>query len=504
MAKSRVKTNTKIKEKLPVKIATEKWKRPKQSTGPGFYQKNNVDNVPRKPLEEWEKLPVISWGGSYTYSDDLFDERVCVELRNTCTIDNFFQCLLIYYSLNINQLQRLYDADSFPLDTISQVVQSLLMYNFGEAKYIWLKDICKADIKNNELNGWGTDKNNTFHSIRTLFRRNYDVSTCTSSNCPYGTNEKRDFIDQMTLHKPDLQVDGSKMITQSIKEWESGTSSKAMYSCRREYKVKPTSHDDYFIDNNVDGVNTIRCSGWRNPLNMSFVTKPPFLIFEISDDFRKEINELSFIPHEIVVYGDKYKLGGITSHVASRAHYVGYCGLSDRRLLFYDGSPSGSPPILHINQIKRINGKISLLIYFPYAEFDIEKCDLKPNCADDTKHTEAKCSKSSCEITIDDIGPDLLANDAVTCKAVNPKDNNINHDGKISVSQCNGTSQSKHVKKRINKSKKSPHNGSNAKKGRRSGLRKNPQKKRHSSNWVKGVLEQKSSDDELYFQHMDS
>ena len=117
MAKSRVKTNTKVKEKLPVKIATEKWKRPKQSTGPGFYQKNNVDNVPRKPLEEWEKLPVISWGGSYTYSDDLFDERVCVELRNTCTIDNFFQCLLIYYSLNINQL-RLYHADSFPLNTI--------------------------------------------------------------------------------------------------------------------------------------------------------------------------------------------------------------------------------------------------------------------------------------------------------------------------------------------------------------------------------------------------
>ena len=60
----------------------------------------------------------------------------------------------------------------------------------------------------------------------------------------------------------------------------------------------------------------------------------------------------------IIVYGDKYKLGGITSHIESHTHYVGYCGLSDKRLLYYDGSPS-EEPIFTINQMKHIDGEIS-------------------------------------------------------------------------------------------------------------------------------------------------
>ena len=54
----------KVKESLPNKIATENWRKRKQYKGPGFFQKNKINKV-RKHQEEWERLPVISWGGEY-------------------------------------------------------------------------------------------------------------------------------------------------------------------------------------------------------------------------------------------------------------------------------------------------------------------------------------------------------------------------------------------------------------------------------------------------------
>ena len=63
------------------------------------------------------------------------------------------------------------------------------------------------------------------------------------------------------------------------------------------------------------------------------------------------------------MYGETYILGGITSSVQSRAHYVGYIPYTGG-FLFYDGLPPTNP-ILKTYDISNIHGDISLLVYFP-------------------------------------------------------------------------------------------------------------------------------------------
>ena len=45
----------------------------------------------------------------------------------------------------------------------------------------------------------------------------------------------------------------------------------------------------------------IRFSGWRNPLNMTLISKNPFLLFDISAQFSSDITDLPLIPHDIYV-----------------------------------------------------------------------------------------------------------------------------------------------------------------------------------------------------------
>ena len=65
-------------------------------------------------------------------------------------------------------------------------------------------------------------------------------------------------------------------------------------------------------------------------------------VFDISSSYRENIKSLDLIPVEVSVYGENYRLGGVTSFVPSRSHYVGYIFLKNEFLL-YDGLPLEKP-----------------------------------------------------------------------------------------------------------------------------------------------------------------
>ena len=71
----------------------------------------------------------------------------------------------------------------------------------------------------------------------------------------------------------------------------------------------------------------------------------------------------------------KYKLGGITSYVEDRRHYVGYV-VKENYFLFYDGLPSAKP-VLTRYVGKKLDGDISFLIYFSCDQIDMSTSKLK-------------------------------------------------------------------------------------------------------------------------------
>ena len=72
----------------------------------------------------------------------------------------------------------------------------------------------------------------------------------------------------MTLHRPDKVRKDVGLIEQAIREWDAGTSTKALVSCKGKYEEKP-EHSEY-IDEYDKNRRIIRCSSWRNPLNSLF------------------------------------------------------------------------------------------------------------------------------------------------------------------------------------------------------------------------------------------
>ena len=59
------------------------------------------------------------------------------------------------------------------------------------------------------------------------------------------------------------------IVAQSIMEWESGTSSKSVISCKAHFQSEP-QHSE-FISEKYGDHTVIRCSGWRNLLNMTLI-----------------------------------------------------------------------------------------------------------------------------------------------------------------------------------------------------------------------------------------
>ena len=309
----------KIKDTLPSKIASEKWNKKKRNqSGEGIFQKNKVAKLSAKPLEDWEKLQVIPWGGNYILSTGQE-----ILLHQTCAVDTFLEIMLMFYSLNVHQMSKPFQSEDPLVRKICEVIQLLLTNDFHAAKFNWLSVICglSAD-KSGLLNSFGTDKKNLImYHIKALYQRNYN-STCSSQNCPSregGTSNQIDIVDDMTLHSYSTIVESQTGVAESIKMWELGTANAAAISCNRLFLCEP-GHSD-FISETVNDEEVIRCSGWRQPSNMAFIA---FLVFDISVMFRETIKTLEVLPKEICVYNEKYRLGSVTSFIEGDSHYVGY------------------------------------------------------------------------------------------------------------------------------------------------------------------------------------
>ena len=82
---------------------------------------------------------------------------------------------------------------------------------------------------------------------------------------------------------------GTSLQSQSI--WEVGTSDAAAISCKELFLSTP-KHSD-FISEKDQGKDIIRCSGWLQPIYMSFINPPPFLVFDIPST----IKTLDILPH---------------------------------------------------------------------------------------------------------------------------------------------------------------------------------------------------------------
>ena len=271
-------------------------------------------------------------------------------------------------------MRKPFDSEDSLVQEICNVVQLLLTHDFNAAKFNWFTKVCGVSPYGMvSLNMFATDKQVIMYKIKNMFCRIYDY-LCSSDNCPsdaVNVYPKNDTVDDMILHIPNLAYKNS--LRKSIVMWEHGTSSKAVISCKETFSSEP-DHSE-FISEIDNGEQVIRCSGWRQPMKMTFMVPPPFLVFDISIVFRDQIKTLDVLPLEICVYNEKYRLGGITSYVEDRRHYVGYV-VKENYFLFYDGLPSAKP-VLRRHVGKNLDGDISLLIYFPCDQIDMPASKLK-------------------------------------------------------------------------------------------------------------------------------
>ena len=158
--------------------------------------------------------------------------------------------------------------------------------------------------------------------------------------------KKSDIVEDKTQHEPCSLTQDRNVIAKSIKFWEVGTSDAAAISCKELFPFTP-KHSDFICKKDKDE-DIFRCSGCRQPIDMSFVAPVPFLVFDISSTFRENIKTLDLLPR-------------ITSYVESRRHYVGYI-LHNCHFLYYNGTPAANP-VLERYHGKYIEGDISLLCY---------------------------------------------------------------------------------------------------------------------------------------------
>ena len=110
---------TRSRSPFPIKLQQRTGAKESSIKAQVFFQKIKKIEV-RNHQEEWERLPVISWGGEYVTCDVRK-----IKLTNTCTLDNFLQILLVFYSLNINQMQRLFSSTDPLVLQINEVLQLL-------------------------------------------------------------------------------------------------------------------------------------------------------------------------------------------------------------------------------------------------------------------------------------------------------------------------------------------------------------------------------------------
>ena len=239
-------------------------------------------------------------------------------------------------------MERLFESENLIAHKVREVVQLLLTDAFVDAKYFWLTNICSfsPDADRNILDSFGTDKQVTLYHTRDIFQRTYQY-LCSSDKCPSNLSKAVspvDVVSDMTLHEP---KDGIGLtLERSIKEWESASSENAFISCKERFTGVP-DHSEYISELDC-GESVVRCAGWRNMLNISFVDRPPLLLFDIAAPYRDKLLSLNDVPQHVFIYDVTYRLGGLTSYVSSRQHYVGYVAI-EGGFLFYDGLPATKP-----------------------------------------------------------------------------------------------------------------------------------------------------------------
>ena len=301
-------------------------------------------------------MRVIPWGEQYcTSSGD------SIEIINSCSVDPFLHMLYMFYTLNIQEMRKLFGNESHEVRKICEMIQLLTTEAFSDVKYFWLTNVCAflPDVHRKTLDTFGIDKQVSFYFIWGLFKRIYQY-LCSFSQCPsksVGTDSPFDIISDMTLHEP---RDGTRLDPdKSTKEWEDGSSKHALVSCKKEFSEEP-NHVDFISE--VDQGNSIfRCSGWRNVSNTRFIDSLPYLIFDMCAPFRAKIVSLDEVSLLVSLYDETYKPGGVTSFVPSRKHYVGYIPRKDE-YPFYDGLTRHNPVLKKCN-MSRIHGDISLLVF---------------------------------------------------------------------------------------------------------------------------------------------
>ena len=129
----------KVKDTMPKKISREKWSKrgkKKQSSGPGFFQKNYLKKIDTKNQEDWENVRVIPWGGYYRTSSGIL-----IKIINSCTVDPLLQILYMFYTLNIQEMRKLFENESHEVRKICEVVQLLMTEAFSDVKYFWLTNV---------------------------------------------------------------------------------------------------------------------------------------------------------------------------------------------------------------------------------------------------------------------------------------------------------------------------------------------------------------------------
>ena len=113
-----------------------------------------------------------------------------------------------------------------------------------------------------------------------MFKRKYQY-ICSSHRCPSKSPETslhENVVSDMTLHEP--KRGAGLILVRSIKEWEVGSSEQALISCKEIFSQEPHHSEDI---NQIDhGRTIVRCSGWHQVSNISFLGTPPFLILDIA------------------------------------------------------------------------------------------------------------------------------------------------------------------------------------------------------------------------------
>ena len=134
-------------------------------------------------------------------------------------------------------MRKRIESEHIIVTMVREIVQMLLTEAFKDAKIYWLNRLCSLsiDMYKKVLDSFGTDKQVTLYHIKYLFRRRYKF-ICSAGRCPsksFGSNTSvSDAVGDMTLHEASAgDTDGLPLPLQnSIREWELGTSEKALVS----------------------------------------------------------------------------------------------------------------------------------------------------------------------------------------------------------------------------------------------------------------------------------